>query len=89
MTDAHLDSIYDFVDIYLKLGQFEFLNSIISLVWTRIQQQNIDLDEVITWLTVTLPAKDKLDERDTLFVIAKQWFEGENSENEHLFSGLD
>ena len=60
MTDYEIDTIYDYVDFLMKRGRFELLDRILQSV---IDPKERDADEILTYLTATLPVKSKLNNR--------------------------
>lgn len=84
MKDSEIDLIYDFADAQMSKGRFRFLGSVLDGVYFEVKSGDIDIEEVITWLTVTLPAKNKIKTREWLYDAAVQRW-GNQSD---LFTGL-
>lgn len=75
MTD---DEIYDWVDDRFRAGEFDAVNErLVALDHTR-----MDISELITWLTVTFPAKSKLPARYVYYMQLQR-------EANKLWRGLD
>lgn len=83
--DVQLDRIYDYIDACLHLKRFSFVNRILLAVYDTIKVNDaIGIDEVLGFLTVTLPAKNKLSLRDDLLQAAI----GKWGNKDNLFTGL-
>ncbi len=84
LDDDALDTIYIFFDLYLMRGEFAFLDWILYKVYLRILEDEICIDEALTYLTVSLPAKDKLPSRAHVFAAMKDKYKEKG-----LFDGLE
>lgn len=62
-TDEKIDRIYDKIDRLLYEGKFDVVDKILGNVTTKY----LNSDFLITFLTVTLPAKSKLLNRPRLY----------------------
>jgi len=72
MKAAELDIIYDFVDMYLRKGQYSLICECLRNLKERMYFEENDLDEVLAWLTITFPAKSQLSHyREDLLRLAK------------------
>lgn len=85
ISDYKLDCIYSYIDYCLSAGHYGLVQSILVYIFTNIESYS--LDEILGYLTVTLPAKKHLEIRPALFKMAKQIYE--NSKQEGLFDGLE
>lgn len=83
-TDAALDLIYDAVDNLLRRGEFDSLNAILNTA----RPPKLSLDIVLGLLTATLPARNRLPARDTLFRNTERLLR-ESGDDPGLLVGLD
>ena len=77
MQDREIDSIYNYFDFLLQKRRFKFIDRILR----NIEISGRDVDELISYLTVTLPAKSNLIYRKTFYkkvclVVDKNLLEG-------------
>lgn len=87
MTDKELDIIYDFVDLQMRLGRFELLTAMMEKLCGVIYDEPLKLDEILAWLTATLPAKDKIGFRDRFVTWSKERWAIDAEDG--IFSGLE
>lgn len=84
-----LDTIYDTADRLMRYGQFTELDARLR----NLNVRNMNEEEILGWLTATLPAKSKLKERPEFYKYAFEviWDRGGRSfpELEELFKGLE
>lgn len=61
MTDKELDELYDTADLLMKKGRWSLIDDLLEYyagaAW------RMDVDMLLGWATVTLPAKSKLSKR--------------------------
>ena len=62
-TDSQIDEIHQEVDVFLDSGNFEDLDDLL----TNLEVEDFDTDECLSYLTATLPARDKLPARWDFF----------------------
>ena len=79
MTDDEIDLIHNWVDSQFSAGEFCVVNAVLS----ALRPEHMGADELITWLTVTLPAKSKLPARHAFYIHLQQ-----EADDERLWSGL-
>jgi hypothetical protein len=82
VTNSQLDALYDAIDCLLKNGSFEFLDDVIKDKLPQIWR--MDLDILLGWATVTLPAKSKLPSRKLFIETGKRYHP-----NKKLWKGLE
>ncbi len=88
MQDHQIDAIYDFVDEEFKAGRFWLINDLLYSLINR--AEFLDTDFILTYLTTTLCAKDKLSNRKILFNRIKRLFdERHGNERPGLLQGLE
>ena len=60
MKDSEIDIIHDYIDLLLRKEQYFVIDSILLSLYLR---EIKDVDEILSYLTATLPAKSKLANR--------------------------
>ena len=85
LTDYELDYIFDYTDFLLRRGQFDVVDAILHALTYRVDTMN--LDEGLTYLTVTIAAKNKLRYRKSFYDAVYNKFKDDKRPT--LFSGLD
>lgn len=67
-TDKNLDTIYDICDFLMREEMFEMVDDLLELVYYNVTRvyRGFDEDELLGFLTVTLPAKSRLKNREKL-----------------------
>lgn len=83
--DEALDVIYDNVDNLLTEGNFSEINKILGMV----DITGLSDDVILGILTSTLPARDRLENREYFFQIAKKYMLSQGKFGEEIFAGLD
>lgn len=78
-TERRLDEIYDLVEVYIRDDRIGEIDDILS----RMVVRETPVDELLAWLTATLPIKSKLEQRDKVydqacFVYGAKLFRGLN-----------
>ena len=68
-TDQRLDKLHDSIDYLLRHRQYERLNCDILMV---LSFKLADKDELLGWLTATLPAKSQLPARSQIVEAARK-----------------
>ena len=68
-TDQRLDKLHDSIDYLLRHRQYERLNCDILVV---LSFKLADKDELLGWLTATLPAKSQLPARSQIVEAARK-----------------
>ena len=83
MTDKEIDKIHILVDNCIKYEQFEIIDYCLNLLHSKLEsyydncfEQHI-CNEILTWLTATLPIKSKLLHREDLLREAKRVYKDE------------
>jgi len=80
-----LDRLYDRVDDDLLAGRFDAVDNMLR----DLDPSNMELDEVLGWLTITAAAKDKLPHRADFYDRAVRATERKGRLEPGLFTGLD
>ena len=68
--DEMMDAIHAFVDVHAKRGMFAFID--VLLVELVARERHLSTDELLSWLTATLPCKSKLKHRRGFLDLAKR-----------------
>ena len=84
MSEANIDLIYDVVDAMLRDGRFDLVDGMLM----EVNLQG-DADTLLAYLTVTLPAKSKLDQRAHFFACVEQELKLRGEWRETLLAGLE
>lgn len=84
-VDEALDVIYDNIDSMLSGGDFIEINRLLGMI--SITDLSVDL--VLGILTSTLPARDRLENRQHFFQIAKECLLSQGLYGEEILVGLD
>lgn len=71
-TDSAIDALFDRVDDMLLEGRFQDVNQ--EMVALNVSE--LDTDTIITWLSITLAAHDKLPARDALVMRCEKRLQG-------------
>jgi hypothetical protein len=82
MTNKDIYVIYDGVEALMKAEEWEFLNKHIDILVMSVWRTEID--ELLSYLTATLPCKSKLPARERYFRMCKQLFP-----DEKIWDGLE
>lgn len=61
MTDKELDELYETADLLMKKGRWSLIDDLLEYYANAAWR--MDLDLLLGWATVTLPAKSKLSKR--------------------------
>lgn len=61
MTTKEIDAIYDAADMLMKEGHFFLIDDLLE--YYGLGAWRLDIDLLMSWATVTLPAKNKLKRR--------------------------
>ena len=85
MPDKEIDDIYDTADILMKKGRWSLLDNLLEFYAMTAWRMPLDL--LLTWATVTLPAKSKLKNRGQ-FIEACLKFHSDPNEPD-LWKGLE
>ncbi|MFC1759412.1 hypothetical protein ACFL2H_11705 [Planctomycetota bacterium] len=83
--DAALDIVYDRVDEMMLAGQFDEVNQTIA----DLNVDELSIDIILGVLTITLPGKSKLPDRNKFFEDAKRSLESRGEHCEGLLAGLN
>ena len=84
-TDAALDLIYDSVDELMKNGAYPRLDAVLK----GMQVPNLSVDVLLGVLTATLPAKNRLTSRPSLFLAVEKTLRDRDQYEEGLLTGLE
>ena len=85
MTDADIDGIYETADLLMTKGRWSLLDDLLEFYADAAWRMPLDL--LITWATVTLPAKSKLKNRGR-FIEACLKFHSDH-DDPNLWKGLE
>jgi len=81
-TDVELDDIYDTIDLLMRNGKWSLLNELFQ-IWEQ-QAWRTDLDRLLGYATVSLPAKSKIHSRKSFIEKCKALYP-----EAELWKGLD
>jgi hypothetical protein len=84
-TTESLDVIFDFIDDLLLASKFEECDSALA----KLPVGRLSNAQMVTLLTATAPAKDRLPARSTLFANCKNEIHARGADAENLLVGLD
>lgn len=84
LTSKEIDAIAEFIDMQLYRGNLFLIDAFLRGVYESFVLNLVGLDEVLTWLTFTLPVKKHLSWRKDLLEFAKISYN-----NDILFDGLE
>jgi hypothetical protein len=94
-TDRQLDYIYNYINYLLCRGQFTAVDALLTGLTLNIEwlfsgfskkPTNLTIDEILAYLTATLPAKSKLNNRRFFVSVAKEILDKQDPE---LIKGLE
>ena len=84
MIDKRIDEIYNYIDDLMLAHQFEDVDKVLRAVDTENEPINI----LITYLTVSLPLRDRLARRDLYDRILRRITIQDNLEGERIYGLL-
>lgn len=84
-TDAALDAIYDLIDDLMRAGRLDTLDGLLACFRARIGYRSTD--EILAYLTATLPARSRLHQRQNLVEAA--WRVLQSRGQAELLAGLE
>jgi hypothetical protein len=82
---ASIDIIFDHVDDLHRQGEFYLVNEILK----NIDVENTSMNVLISYLTITLCAKHKLEFRSEFFASVERSFNNKGINEKGLLDGLD
>jgi hypothetical protein len=86
MDDACIDEIWDTCCELMVASEFVGVDSMLRIMH---QLDRAPVDAMITWLTVTLPAKSKLPSRPDFFKRVKEELKRRGEWTEDILTGLE
>ena len=66
-TDKKIQAVFLYVDSLFKKGEFETVDSLFTYLLEHVDWLSLDLDVMASFLTISIPAKDKLPNRKVFF----------------------
>lgn len=83
-VDNLIYEIHRFIEFFLNRGDFESVDAILKILNPEVES----VDGMLSYLTATLPAKDKLTEREEFYNRVERYFKTNVPEFEMLLQGL-
>ncbi len=86
MTDLELDRLYNDIEYLISRARLDWIDSILYRYYIRISDaQELDIDEMITYLTASKPVKNSLNN----YYFLLNYFKRLKPDNSELWNGLE